>query len=89
MSKWKRICAAFLLIVGLYKYCSLRSSYQEGRVGIPLTGLNPTLFFFYVCSKPGPGLLISYVVAPFCVVREVIVCFTDIIEIVVHHCFVS
>lgn len=45
MSKWKRICAVFLLIVGLYKYCSLRSSYQEGRVGIPLTGLNPTLFF--------------------------------------------
>ena len=32
--EWKRICL-------FYMYCHWRSRYQEGRVGIPLTGLNP------------------------------------------------
>ena len=34
---------------------SRRSSYQEGRVGIPLTGLTPP--HFYACHKPEPGFL--------------------------------
>jgi hypothetical protein len=33
-------------------YCSYRSSYQERRIGIPLTGL--TLPLFYVCPQPEP-----------------------------------
>jgi hypothetical protein len=36
-----------LVIICLYMYCSWRSSYQEGMVGIPLTGLN--LPQFYTC----------------------------------------
>ena len=31
-----------------------------GGVGIPLNGLSPP--HFYVCSKPGPGFPMSYVV---------------------------
>ena len=44
-------------------YCRWRSSYQDGRVEIPLTGL--TLPYFYVCPKPGPGFSVSYVVVFF------------------------
>ena len=33
--EWKRICVG-CFIVCLYMYCRWRSSYQEGRVGIPL-----------------------------------------------------
>ena len=31
-------------IVCLYMYCRWRSSYQEGRIGIPVTGLNRHMF---------------------------------------------
>ena len=41
-------------------YCHRRSSYQQGRVGIPLTGLTPTPFC--ACAKPGPGFSESYAV---------------------------
>ena len=51
--EWKRIYAGFLSFVNtLYMFCCWRSSYQEGRVGILLTGLNPPPFC--ACPKPGP-----------------------------------
>ena len=37
-----------------------RSSYQEGRVCIPLTDLTP--LHFWSCPKPGPGFPTSYAV---------------------------
>jgi hypothetical protein len=37
----------------LYMYCRWRSTYQEGRVGIPITGLTPPPFC--ACPKLGPG----------------------------------
>ena len=48
--EWKWICAWFLLS---FVYCRWRFSYQEGRVGIPLTGLTPP----HLCYSPktGPG----------------------------------
>jgi hypothetical protein len=48
-----------VFIVCLYMYCRWRSSYQNRRVGIPLTALNLTLFC--ACSKPGPGFPTWYV----------------------------
>jgi hypothetical protein len=36
--EWKRICAGFITVC-LDMYCWWRTSYQEGRVGIPLTWL--------------------------------------------------
>ena len=44
-------------------YGRSRSSYQEGRVGIPLTGLTPP--HFGVCSKPEPGFPTPYIVVYF------------------------
>ena len=81
----------FFLIICLYiygMYSCWRSSYQEGRIGIPLTGL--TLSHFCSCPKPGPGFPMSYVVL-FCVQWvqlwwEVIVRFVDIGRIVAQHC---
>ena len=42
--EWERICAGFLFIVCLYYYCSGKSNYQDGRVGIPLNGLTRHIF---------------------------------------------
>ena len=39
-------------------YCRWSSSYQEGRVGVPLTGLTPPQFC--ACPKPGHGFSTSY-----------------------------
>ena len=39
VTNWEQLAKGFF-IVCLYIYCSWKSSYQEGRVGIPLTGLN-------------------------------------------------
>jgi hypothetical protein len=47
----------------LYMHCQWRSSYQEGRVEIPFTGLTCT--HLCTCSKPGPGFPMSYVVVFF------------------------
>ena len=54
-------CAGILSFV----YIGSRSSYQEGRVGVPLTGLNPPHF----CASPksGHGFLKSFVVVFFCI----------------------
>jgi hypothetical protein len=48
----------------VYICIALWSSYQEGRVGIPLTDL--TLPYFCACPKPRLGFPMSYVVF-FCV----------------------
>ena len=52
----------FFLIVFLYMYipCRWISSYQEGRVGIPLTGLTPQQLC--ACPNPVPGSPTIYVV---------------------------
>ena len=82
-------------------YFRWRSSYQEGRVVIPLYGLSPP--YFYTCPKPGPGFPTWNVVFLLCVFSElrcgvivlcvfselkcgVIVCFVDFGDIVDHHC---
>jgi hypothetical protein len=67
-------------------YCRWRSSYQEERVGISLTGL--TLPHFCACPKPGPGFPTSYVVVFFVFSKlrcPVIVRFVDIRGIVDHN----
>ena len=66
----------------------LEIQFQDRRVGIPLTSINP--LHFCACTKPGPRFPKSYVVA-FCVqwvqLRwEVIVHFVDIGGIDDHHC---
>jgi hypothetical protein len=63
----------------LYTYCRWRSSNQEGRVGIPLTGL--TRPHFCACLKPEHGFPTSYVgtVVVYFVFSEIIyVIFVDI-----------
>jgi hypothetical protein len=62
-SFWVEAICAGLLIVLLYIYCRWRSPYQEGRVGIPLTGLIPP--HFCVSPKPGSRFTKSYVVVFF------------------------
>ena len=52
-------------IVYLYMYCGWRSSYQEGSVGILLTGLIPP--HVWACPKPGPVFPTFYVVVFICV----------------------
>jgi len=47
---------------GNWKYPE-KSSNQEGRIGLPFTGL--TLPHFCTCSKPGPRFPTSYVVVSF------------------------
>ena len=42
---------------------TLRSNYQEWRVGIPLNGLTPPPLYAY--PKPGPGFPMSYVMVFF------------------------
>ena len=51
------LCRLFYRLF-IYVYCRWRSSYQEGRIGIPVTDLNPP----HVCAytKPGPGFPTSY-----------------------------
>jgi hypothetical protein len=74
-------------ILCLYTYCRWRSSYQEGRVGIPLTGL--TRPHFCACPKPEHGFPTSYVgtVVVYFVFSEFIyVIFVDIDGIDDHHC---
>jgi hypothetical protein len=44
-------------------YCRWRSSYEDERVGIPLTGLTPP--HYLACPKSGPGLPTPYVVVCF------------------------
>ena len=44
-------------------YCRWRSNYEEGRVGIPLTGLPPP--HCCACPKPGPEFIMSYGVVLF------------------------
>jgi hypothetical protein len=44
-------------------YCCWRSNYQEGKVGIPLTGL--TLPYVCACPKTGPGFPTFYVLVPY------------------------
>ena len=58
----------------MYIYCRCRSSYQEGRVVIILTGL--TLPQFCASPKPGPEFPPSYVSE--LLRREVIVRFVDV-----------
>jgi len=69
------------LIDIIYMYCHWRSSYQEERVGIPLTSL--TLSIIFLCLSQ-TRTWISYVIfcGLFCIqwvqFREVIVCLVDI-----------
>jgi len=74
--EWKQICAGFLSFVDIciavedpvIRRGGLRSSYQEGRVGIPLTGL--TLPHSCACPKPGTGFPMSCIVVSFFVFSE-------------------
>ena len=49
--EWKRICTILFFLYRLF-ICVLRSSYQEGRIFIPLAGL--TTPHLCVCPKAGP-----------------------------------
>jgi hypothetical protein len=60
-----------------------RSSYQEERVGIPLTDLIPP--YFCACPNPGLGFPMSYVVVSLFYVQWVKVR-GDIGGIIYHHC---
>jgi len=67
-------------------YCRLRSSYKEGRIRIPLTGLTPSHFFF-VCPNPEPTFPTSYVVVSlYFVLSEMCVRFVDIGGIADYYC---
>ena len=60
-------------------YSCRRFNHQEGRFGIPLTGLTPP--HFCACPKPGPGFPTTYVVGLFFFVfflNEVFFRFVDI-----------
>ena len=54
------------LIVCLYMYCRWRSSYQEGRIGIPVTGLKPP-YVSCAYTKPVHWFPTSYVMVFCCV----------------------
>ena len=59
------LCRFF--IVSLYMYCSWRSNYQEGRVGISLTvssSVVPAGFKFLFIKKGGLGILSYFCVCP-------------------------
>ena len=78
-----------IVCICLYLYCCWRSSYQDERAGIPLTGL--TLPHFCACFKC--GVQMSYVIVFFCVLSEwvqlrweLIVSFVVIGGIVDHLC---
>ena len=66
-------------------HCNRGSSYQEERVGIPLTSL--TLPHVCACPKQGLRFPLLYVVVFFVFIelREVMVCFVDIGEFVDHN----
>jgi hypothetical protein len=71
----------------IYMYCRWISTYQKGRVWIPLTCLTPS--YFCACLKAGPGFSASYVVVCFLLTElrwESIVRFFDIGGIVENHC---
>ena len=57
---YMQICVGFLLFVYI---CYWRTSYQEGRVVIPLASL--TLPHFCACPKPDPGFPMPYVMVFF------------------------
>jgi hypothetical protein len=76
-----------IIIVCLYLYCHLRSNYQQGRVGIPLTAL--TLPHVCACPKPGPRFPSANVMVYFVfsdLMCEVVVRFDDMGGIDDHHC---
>jgi hypothetical protein len=52
-----------LVLLFIYFCIVVGNLYQEGRVGIPLTGLTPP--YFCACPKPGPAFPMSYVVVIF------------------------
>ena len=58
-SFWVEANLCIFYIVYWYMYCSRRTSYQEGRVGIPLTRL--TTHQFCVCNKPDCRFPTSFV----------------------------
>ena len=58
---------AEFVVLKVCMYFRWRSSYQEGRVRIPLTGLTPPALC--TCPKPGLGFPTSYAVA-FLVLNE-------------------
>jgi len=57
--EWKRICDSFCLSFVYICIAVGDQVIKRGR-GVPLNGLTPP--HFYVCSKPGPGFPMSYVV---------------------------
>ena len=59
--EWKWTCAGFYCLF-IYFLCHKRSSYQEKRIGIPLTSLTPP--HFCACPMPGSGFPTSYAIAP-------------------------
>ena len=62
---WGNLCR--FIIVCLYLYCSWRSNYQEGRVGISLTvssSVVPAGFKFLFIKKGGLGILSYFCVCP-------------------------
>ena len=63
------MCSFYMVWLYMYMYCRWRSSYQEGWVGISLTGLTPP--HICSCSKPRPGHPTSYVVVLLCSVSSV------------------
>jgi hypothetical protein len=84
LCEWKRICVWFVSFF-LNMYCRLRSSYQEGSVGIPITCFNPPQFC--ACPMPRSWFPTSHVMV-FCVQLrwKMIVHFVDIGGIDYHHC---
>ena len=60
--EWRRTCADFS-IVCVYKFCSWRCKYQEGKAGIPLAGLTPPPHV--PVPVPGHGFLMSFLVVSF------------------------
>jgi hypothetical protein len=75
---WSKYVHVFIV----YLYIYWRSSYQEGRVEIPLTGLTPHTFG--ACPKPGLGFQTSYIMVFLCSVSWS-VRFVDIGAFVDHH----
>jgi hypothetical protein len=80
-------CVQAFVIVCLYLYCRWKSTYQEERVKIQITGFNRGNLS--VCFKPRPRFLLAQVVV-FIVSNdlrlEVIVRFVDIVGIIDHIC---
>jgi len=78
----ENLCMFF--IICLYMYCHWISSYQEGRIGIPLTGLNQP--HICACPKSGPGFPLNIFHDFFCdqdLRLEVVVNFVDIDELLI------